>query len=1834
MKKYLLILLLLVNKSPAQTLTSWPSSRTPQVGFSYGMNEDFYYPVGTLLKTFHDGIDIHSESGIDNVLAAANGEFWGELSSPPPYNNQFNLIFRIDAQHFLMYGHCQELPSNSPDLYQGGLPNHGIVHAPQTFQAGVTMCTTRPHNLANLYFDHLHFSYMYNPGALPNSGFPSACLNPLELFNNNLFKDPNQKFPILGPINLKDYANNQLIDCSTQSFIFNKIKIIREITDDMGYISPQPQYGNGQQDLKAWCTIPINDKPFIGMKSSPYIIRFSLMKNGSTISTNSISPAQFKFNSNPLDITNTYLLYNFDRKGCWFPDGRYRYNITNIIGLNNILEDRYWNTRLKKNQTWNSTSNALCNDANEAEYPDGNYTLHFEAEDVAGHNTQDNQTVLVDNYLPYLKQVTVDDEDISQSTSQPVYEAHWNWSGGQLSVIPAIVHNRILSDAKPSPNHAVVITATFSEPVQSATLTLPGLPQVQITALHPTPETYTFRINGAQLNQTQTNIVNMSFTAKDLAGNDLLNLDGMHDNATHSAMVYRDEYGNWVNNGNFTGITDATHYFQLGCPGSHRGLPGSPMSSSCMDADFSASATSVNEGDQITFTDLTAPIAGSWLWDFGDGGTSTSQHPVHIYNTAGTYSVKLTAQAGGSEDEELKNDYITVAGTGSGIFHVDFDASSYNILPGQSINFNSICTGLTGNVSYQWEFTGAATANSTNPNPQNIAYNIVTTTNPFPVTLTVLDDIHQTAVDGENSITKYINVTDPGNGSTQISCAIVATQPDPSHQPYTYHFESTVIGGTAPYYQDQWDFGDGYTSLQNAPDHTYAQGGTSYTVTRHVADGDNQQTTCEVIVILNSLSDITNVHFEKDFQGTVAACTHRYKLTAGHDIPGSNIPVEYRWIITNLTGSSTQYENLQQWSPLFYTPADLETGIYDIELQVRYSGTSTTYNHVEHNYITVCQPPAGHFTFVENPNEHCYSFSPNAIHCFIDFDPAPGFTNLPPDQNDPLCNCCMPYYNADCGAPTTTIPPSDYFQQPVVNHLIPYDIHYSPSHWENLPDPINATLTMTAYFNQNADGDHTWDSETKSFSKQYYRCLVSPDLGDNNSACPGGQILLGGNPTEKYGVPNVSYLWTASNGGTLLNPTSANPVFQAASPGTYNVHLLVTDDSGVGTGVSGDIEITVAPLVADAGPPVSACFGSSNKKLIGSASGGSGHYTFLWTCPGGNTNDLSCTNCATPTVTPAANGAKTYTLTVVDATGCSDSRQVTVTTDDDVPEVNAGTDVSGICPGPQVTLTGSVNNPSGNYTYQWFNQSNITVELSSTLVCNINPLTSTSYLFRVTADNGCVGEDVVQVFTDHNLAPQVSLGTDKYECPDQTALLEANISGGTPPYTQYEWKNSGVIILASTPSYEAAYGDNSYMLYVTDQNGCKGFDEINVFASNINIPPATNPVKPVCAGSSIGLHPGSIVESGGFAPFSYEWSPADGLSNSHIAHPQATVDQNTTYSIKVTDSKGCETIVNNYKMVFTYVHTEKPMIYLYPGYGCEDEQTCYTLDNKVEFSPQNTFTFTTQGTSSTQNFAFNPYTEIQTDFTSGGQWSYLWPHASPTSACVHYTDPGTVGVTYTVTSLCGTQFKNKQFSILNRSQTGAYTNDVFIGNSDDEEFPVIAGYNVTASPPIYPFYATVLAGDNIHFRAYIDIDMLPGFEVQNGAEFEAIIEPCVRYWNNLVQENPDSSPVPDSHISANSVTRNTDKNNGLKEMLHESFTIFPNPTTGDILIDISFKTETRAEIIIQDLLGKTIAKIDLGNVLHQVFGFNLNRYYLKEGVYNIKLVTKDNTQNRKVVFMK
>jgi PKD repeat protein len=66
-------------------------------------------------------------------------------------------------------------------------------------------------------------------------------------------------------------------------------------------------------------------------------------------------------------------------------------------------------------------------------------------------------------------------------------------------------------------------------------------------------------------------------------------------------------------------------------------------------------------GIDVAFTDLSTGAPTTWLWDFGDGATSSLPNPSHLYNTVGTFDVTLTVSDGTTTNAQTKTGYIIVA---------------------------------------------------------------------------------------------------------------------------------------------------------------------------------------------------------------------------------------------------------------------------------------------------------------------------------------------------------------------------------------------------------------------------------------------------------------------------------------------------------------------------------------------------------------------------------------------------------------------------------------------------------------------------------------------------------------------------------------------------------------------------------------------------------------------------------------------------------------------------------------------------------------------------------------------------------------------------------------------------------------------------------------------------------------------------------------------------------------------------------------------------------------------------------------------------------------------
>lgn len=79
------------------------------------------------------------------------------------------------------------------------------------------------------------------------------------------------------------------------------------------------------------------------------------------------------------------------------------------------------------------------------------------------------------------------------------------------------------------------------------------------------------------------------------------------------------------------------------------------------EVDFSSSLNYISIRDSVYFTDLSTNNPTTWYWDFGDESSSTLQNPAHVYESAGAYTVSLTAGNVYGSAMETKTGLINVS---------------------------------------------------------------------------------------------------------------------------------------------------------------------------------------------------------------------------------------------------------------------------------------------------------------------------------------------------------------------------------------------------------------------------------------------------------------------------------------------------------------------------------------------------------------------------------------------------------------------------------------------------------------------------------------------------------------------------------------------------------------------------------------------------------------------------------------------------------------------------------------------------------------------------------------------------------------------------------------------------------------------------------------------------------------------------------------------------------------------------------------------------------------------------------------------------------------------
>ncbi|MBN2411095.1 PKD domain-containing protein [candidate division KSB1 bacterium] len=242
---------------------------------------------------------------------------------------------------------------------------------------------------------------------------------------------------------------------------------------------------------------------------------------------------------------------------------------------------------------------------------------------------------------------------------------------------------------------------------------------------------------------------------------------------------------------------------------------------------------------EVTFSDQSTDPDGSiqeWNWNFGDGSTSNEQNPVHSYAAGGTYIVTLTV----TDNNQATNSIfkaVTVLGTSNHPPVADFSYTIDNL----SVYFTDLSTDPDNNIiAWSWDFGDGGTSPIQN---SSHTYDAGGT---YTVTLTVTDLKLETG-----TTSKSVTVEEPVNMPPVADFGYSASDLSVTFTDLSTDADGYVVGWN-------WNFGDGWTSTEQNPAHTYAQSGT-FNVQLIVTDddGDTDVVTKTVTVTGGSPENIT-----------------------------------------------------------------------------------------------------------------------------------------------------------------------------------------------------------------------------------------------------------------------------------------------------------------------------------------------------------------------------------------------------------------------------------------------------------------------------------------------------------------------------------------------------------------------------------------------------------------------------------------------------------------------------------------------------------------------------------------------------------------------------------------------------------------------------------------------------------------------------------------------------------------------------------------------------------------------------------------------------------------
>lgn len=665
--------------------------------------------------------------------------------------------------------------------------------------------------------------------------------------------------------------------------------------------------------------------------------------------------------------------------------------------------------------------------------------------------------------------------------------------------------------------------------------------------------------------------------------------------------------------------------------------------------------------DTISFVSsnfVNVPNTMGWLWNFGDGSTSTEIDPIHVYALAGSYDVTLTITDVSGCTSSITHQADVIAGP------VAMFAYSAPACSGAEVLFTDMSVGVGSTITtWYWNFGDGTYQTITLPSSPDVTH-VYASPGSYTVTLTVTN---LTGCEGSASSNVNILPEPEANFSYEAECEGTPVQ-------FT---DNTSTNGGAPIIQWYWNFGDpasggsNTSNLQN-PLHTFTSAGTFSVLLVSTSTAGCQDSIIQQVVI--SAPPLVTFTYSTGCANSPTVFTPDPALISVGNI------ISWLWDFGDGSGTSTQMSPEHIYATHGNYTVTLTVTTFD---GCTSSGSQTVY---------VAALPIASFSAastcigtVTSFIDHSYSPTGEPITAWnwVFGDPGSGGNNLSTLQNPTHTYGSAGVYNvsltvtSSSGCTSTTQIPVEVLPAPIaafsyiinacdngsvtfqdqstsiLGGLTNWTWEFEPNYYSNLQNPQHTfAQSDTCYNVQLVVTDMLGCIDT---TMQQVCVPAGLDVAiEHTPTCQGEVTYFTTNLLSPVGGSLKSYLWNFDDVQSGVNNTStdSNPSHYYENTGTYMVSLTATDNNNCLITVYSSIVVEALPLAS-----FSYTVGNCDSTIYFtdmSMANGNGIVMWIWDYGDGITDTIRDIS-ANPSHFYATTGVFEATLTVVTSTGCSNS---------------------------------------------------------------------------------------------------------------------------------------------------------------------------------------------------------------------------------------------------------------------------------------------------------------------------------------------------------------------------------------------------------------------------------------------------------------------------------------------------------------------------------------------------------------------------------------------------